>query len=72
MSSSPGFEKEKEREGKERDSREEDVRNSNETEVCMQRSWALLFIPLFHILAFIDSFIALTFKLNICGVLTIV
>jgi hypothetical protein len=36
MSSSPGYEKEKEREGKERDSREDEVRNSNETEVCME------------------------------------
>jgi hypothetical protein len=36
MSSSPGYEKEKEREGKERDSREDEVRNGNESEVCIE------------------------------------
>ena len=34
MSSSPGYE-EKERDGKERDSRDDEVRNGNESEVCM-------------------------------------
>jgi hypothetical protein len=38
MSSSPaGYDKEKDREGKERDSRDEEVRNGNETEVCMRK-----------------------------------